>query len=146
MMKVKALEKSWVCIKILSFTLSIILFFSFHPVYGAKAMSLKGQAAILIEADTGRILWEKNAHEPKAMASTTKIMTCILALESGMLDDVVTVSKRAARAPEVKLRLKAGEKQRLEDLLYALMMKSSNDAAVAIAEHISGSVEAFCEK
>ncbi|NLK97946.1 D-alanyl-D-alanine carboxypeptidase family protein [Defluviitalea saccharophila] len=135
--------------KILSFTLSIILFFSFSiPVYGAKSNEPKveAQAAILIEADTGRILWEKNAHEPKAMASTTKIMTCILALESGMLDDVVTVSKRAARAPEVKLRLKAGEKQRLEDLLYALMMKSSNDAAVAIAEHISGSVEAFCEK
>lgn len=150
MMKVKVLEKeSGMYKKILSFTLSIILFFSFSiPVYGAKSNEPKveAQAAILIEADTGRILWEKNAHEPKAMASTTKIMTCILALESGMLDDVVTVSKRAARAPEVKLRLKAGEKQRLEDLLYALMMKSSNDAAVAIAEHISGSVEAFCEK
>ncbi|HHW67879.1 D-alanyl-D-alanine carboxypeptidase [Defluviitalea raffinosedens] len=129
--------------------ISVILLLIFaSPAYGAESNEPKveAQSAILIEADTGRILWEKNAHEPRPMASTTKIMTCILALESGMLDDIVTVSKRAALAPEVKLRLKAGEKQRLEDLLYALMMKSSNDAAVAIAEHISGSVEAFCEK
>lgn len=150
MMKVEVLEKeSGMYKKILIFTLFIILFFTFaFPVYGAanNEPKVEAQAAILIEADTGRILWEKNAHEPKAMASTTKIMTCILALESGKLDDVVTVSQRAARAPEVKLRLKVGEKQRLEDLLYALMMKSSNDVAVAIAEHLSGSVEAFCEK
>ncbi|WP_058485427.1 D-alanyl-D-alanine carboxypeptidase family protein [Defluviitalea phaphyphila] len=119
-----------------------------NSLYGIENIDLtvEAQSAILIEADTGRILWEKNAFEPRAMASTTKIMTCIIALEKGNLSDEVIVSKRAAKAPEVKLYLKEGEKQRLEDLLYALMMKSSNDVAIAIAEHISGSVEAFCEE
>lgn len=136
--------------KFLSFTITFCLLITIwgFPIYGATSNEPKvdAQSAILIEADSGRILWEKNAYEPKAMASTTKIMTCIIAIESGKLRDEVIVSKRAARAPEVKLRLKVGEKQILEDLLYALMMKSSNDVAVAIAEHISGSVEAFCEK
>lgn len=128
----------------------IHIIFNMHSftVYGdeIKEPNVEAKSAILIDADTGRILWEKNSREPKAMASTTKIMTCILALEKGNLSDEVIVSKRAANAPRVKLYLRVGEKQRLEDLLYALMLKSSNDVAVAIAEHISGSVEAFCEE
>lgn len=106
---------------------------------------INARGAILVEKDSMRILWERNSSTPLPMASTTKIMTCILALEEGNLQDVVTTSKRAASAPKVKLYLKPGEKQTLEDLLYALMLQSSNDAAVAIAEHISGSVEEFCE-
>lgn len=102
-------------------------------------------SAILIDADSGRVLWEKNAHSPMSIASTTKIMTCIIALENGNLKDEVTVSKRAASQPEVKMHLSVGENQRLEDLLYALMLKSYNDSAVAIAEHIGGSVENFCK-
>ncbi|NLK21735.1 MAG: D-alanyl-D-alanine carboxypeptidase [Epulopiscium sp.] len=136
--------------KVFSWVATFILVFYFCPslTYGeeVKEPKVESQSAILIEADTGRILWEKNAYEPRAMASTTKIMTCIIALENGNLSDEVIVSKRAARAPQVKLGLREGEKQRLGDLLYALMMKSSNDAAVVIAEHISGSVEVFCEK
>ncbi len=104
------------------------------------------KGAVLIEKDSGRVLYEKDAHESLSMASTTKIMTCILAIESGNLDDIVTISKRASQAPPVKLHLKQGEKQRLGDLLYALMLQSDNDAAVAIAEHIGGSVEDFCEQ
>lgn len=108
--------------------------------------NVRAKGAVLIEAESGRVLFEKNAYESLPMASTTKIMTCILALEEGELTDVVTVSKRATRAPAVKLNLKEGEKQLLGDLLYSLMLQSHNDSAVAIAEHIGGSVESFCEQ
>ena len=107
--------------------------------------TVNAHGAILMEAETGRILWGKNEHTPLAMASTTKIMTAILALESGTIGETVTVTKRAAAAPRMKMFLTTGEKIRMGDLLLALMLESSNDAAVAIAEHISGSVEAFCQ-
>lgn len=106
--------------------------------------TIYSKGSVLIEKDSKRVLYEKNAHEKMAMASTTKIMTCIVAIESGKLDEVVTVSGRAARAPKVKLNLKTGEKQKLGDLLYSLMLESHNDTAVAIAEHVGGSVEEFC--
>ncbi len=106
---------------------------------------VKAKGAVLIEQESKRILYEQNAEASLPMASTTKIMTCILALEKGNLEDIVITSNRAAKAPPVKLKLKVGEKQRLGDLLYALMLQSDNDVAVAIAEHIGGSVEAFCE-
>jgi D-alanyl-D-alanine carboxypeptidase (penicillin-binding protein 5/6) len=111
-----------------------------------KPGDIAAMGAILMVAKTGRELWTKNERTPLAMASTTKIMTCILAIESGKIYDTVTVSKRAAMAPKVKMQLSAGEKITLEYLLYALMLQSSNDAAVAIAEHIGGSVEKFCEQ
>lgn len=103
------------------------------------------KGAVLIEKDSKRILYDQNSQEPLPMASTTKIMTCIVALEEGELDDIVTVSNRAAKAPKVKLDLRVGEKQRLGDLLYSLMLESHNDSAIAIAEHIGGSVENFCQ-
>ena len=111
-----------------------------------NSVDIDAQAAILMDYRTGRILYAKNENEPLAMASTTKIMTTILAIENGNLEDIVKVSKNATKAPPVKMHLKENEEIRLKDLLYALMLQSSNDAAVAIAEHISGSVEAFCEK
>ncbi len=108
-----------------------------------KAPSVEAQAAILIDAGTGRVLWEKNSRSTLSMASTTKIMTAIITLERGNLDEIVTVSRRAAIAPKVKMYLAAGEKIPLKGLLHALMLQSSNDAAVAIAEHIGGTVENF---
>ncbi|MDR2904024.1 MAG: D-alanyl-D-alanine carboxypeptidase [Clostridiales bacterium] len=110
----------------------------------AKTPEVEAHGAILMDAETGRVLWEKNAHAPLAMASTTKIMTAIVALENSGIDETVTVTKRAAQTPPVKMFLSAGEKISLKALLYALMMQSSNDAAVAIAEHVGGSVENFC--
>jgi len=110
----------------------------------AKEPDVAATAAILMDAKTGRVLWEKNANTPLAMASTTKIMTSILALESGRLDETVTVSKTAAAAPRMKMYLSAGEKIRLGDLLLALMLESSNDSAIAIAEHLAGNVPDFC--
>lgn len=87
-------------------------------------------------------LWKK-ADVPRPNASTTKVLTCILALENAPGDDYVKVSQNAASQPEVKLYLREGEQYYMEDLLYSLMLKSHNDTAVAIAEHVGGSVEGF---
>ena len=108
-----------------------------------EPQNLYALSACLMDADSGRVLFEKNGSEHRANASTTKIMTLILTLERGNLDDVVTVSERAARQPEVRLGMHSGEQYRLEDLCYSLMLESHNDSAVAIAEHIGGSVEGF---
>lgn len=97
---------------------------------------LYAQAAVLMDAASGRVLYEKNGSQILAMASTTKIMTCIIALENGKLDDVVDISAYATSMPKVKLYVKRGEQYTLRDLLYSLMLESHNDAAVAIAEHI----------
>lgn len=105
--------------------------------------SLYALSAVLMDGDSGRVLYEKEGYTARPNASTTKVMTCILALENGKGDDYVMVSKNAAAQPEVKLGLKEGEQYYLEDLLYSLMLKSHNDTAVAIAEHIGGSVEGF---
>lgn len=104
---------------------------------------LYARSAVLMDADSGRVLFEKNGFERKPMASTTKIMTCILALENGRMEDVVTVSQAAARQPKVHLGMQMREKFYLRDLLYSLMLESHNDSAVAIAEHIGGSVKKF---
>jgi len=111
----------------------------------AEKPQVEAKSAILIDFETGRVLWEKNSREPMAMASTTKIMTAIIALESGKMNDTVTVSTKAAAAPKVKMHLTVGEKISMQTLMQAIMLQSSNDAAVAIAEHIAGSVDAFCE-
>jgi len=104
---------------------------------------LNARYALLMDATNCRVLYEKNGYEQAPMASTTKIMTLIIALENGNLDDVVTVSSYAAKMPKVHLGMKEKEQYRLKDLLYSLMLESHNDSAVAIAEHIGGSVEGF---
>ena len=106
-------------------------------------MQLYAQAAVLMDADSGRILYGKNAKDVLPMASTTKIMTCILALEYGNPEEIVDVSAYAASMPKVKLHVKQGEQYRLGDLLYSLMLESHNDSAVVIAEAVGGSVEEF---
>ncbi len=111
----------------------------------AELPNIEAKGAILMEFDSMRVLYEKNADQPLANASTTKIMTAIVAIENCALDEVVTASKKASQTPPTKMYLAEGEKQRMEDLLYALMLESANDAAVAIAEHVGGSVENFCK-
>ncbi len=114
-------------------------------VYAAEGepQELYARSAVLMDADTGRILFSKAGNEKRAMASTTKIMTCILALENGNLESVVTVSKNAVRQPKVHLGAAQGDTFYLKDLLFSLMLESHNDSAVMIAEHIAGSVEKF---
>lgn len=102
------------------------------------------QGAALLDGHTGRILWEKNGDVPMTMASTTKIMTAILVLENADLDGTAEISKNAAHQPEVHMDLREGEEWRVGDLLSAMMLRSYNDAAVALAEYTSGSVEDFC--
>lgn len=108
-----------------------------------EPLKLYAQSAVLMDADSGRVLYGKNPTEILPMASTTKIMTCILALEYGNTEELVEVSSYAASMPKVKLQAKAGEKYRLGDLLYSLMLESHNDSAVVIAEAVGGSVENF---
>ena len=105
--------------------------------------NLYALSAVLMDGDSGRVLYEKEGETPRANASTTKVLTCILALENGKGDDYVQVSSNAAAQPDVRLGIQKGEQYYLEDLLYSLMLQSHNDAAVAIAEHIGGSVEGF---
>ena len=104
----------------------------------------EAKSEILIEAKTGRVLYENNAHEALPMASTTKIMTALVALENGNLNDTVTAGKNAYGVPGTSIYLGLGEQLTLEQMLYGLMLASGNDAAVAIAEHIGGSIEEFC--
>lgn len=106
---------------------------------------LYAKAAVLMDAKSGRILYSKNGEEVLPMASTTKIMTCILALEYGNMEDIVTISSYAASQPKVHLGMVVGREYYLKDLLYSLMLESHNDSAVAIAEQISGSVEDFAD-
>lgn len=107
------------------------------------ASQLYAQSAVLMDADSGRILFAKNGQEERAMASTTKIMTCILALENGDLSEEITVSAEAASQPAVRLGMREGQRFRLNDLLYSLMLESHNDSAVAVAECVGGTVEGF---
>ncbi len=107
------------------------------------ASQLYAQSAVLMDADIGRILFAKNGQEERAMASTTKIMTCILALENGDLSEEITVSAEAASQPAVRLGMREGQRFRLNDLLYSLMLESHNDSAVAVAECVGGTVEGF---
>lgn len=101
------------------------------------------QAAILMDVESGRTLFEHNSEEPLRIASITKIMTAIVAIEQGDLKDQVEASENAVGVEGSSIYLRPGETLSLEDLLYGLMLRSGNDAAVAIAEHIGGSVEGF---
>lgn len=105
--------------------------------------ALYAQSACLLDGDSGRVLWGKEENKALPMASTTKIMTCILALEKGEEGDIVTASKNAAGQPKVHLGVREGQRFFLGDLLFSLMLESHNDAAVMIAEHLGGSVEGF---
>lgn len=108
-----------------------------------KLPSVNANNIIVIDRKTLLPLYEKNAYQKTAMASTTKILTCVIALENSKTSDIVTVSKKAANISGSCLGLNSNTKITMNDLLYGLMLRSGNDCAVAIAEHISGSVENF---
>ncbi|OPA81398.1 D-alanyl-D-alanine carboxypeptidase [Paenibacillus selenitireducens] len=109
----------------------------------AKSVRTNAAAAALIDVTSGRILYSAHGDEQMRIASLTKIMTAIVAIEHGRLSDKVTVSKRAFAKEGSSIYLKLGEEMSLEDMLYGLMLRSGNDAATAIAEHIGGSEEGF---
>ncbi|KKE79308.1 D-alanyl-D-alanine carboxypeptidase [Bacilli bacterium] len=109
----------------------------------SAAPGVSANNAVLIEQSTGRVLFEKDAHSQESIASITKIMTAIIAIESGKMKEKVTVSREAIYTEGSSIYLEQGEKMTLEDLVYGLMLRSGNDAAVAIAEHVGGSLDGF---
>jgi serine-type D-Ala-D-Ala carboxypeptidase (penicillin-binding protein 5/6) len=117
--------------------------FSYQPKVKSKNINLDCVSGVVIDQDSGRVLYSKNGSKVLAMASTTKIITCLVAIEKGNLNDIVVVSQKAASVRGSTAGLKPGEKVKLEELLYGLMLRSGNDAAVAIAEHLGGNVENF---
>ncbi|MGZ9586867.1 D-alanyl-D-alanine carboxypeptidase family protein [Paenibacillus marinisediminis] len=122
-----------------------------HHVKGSKESSHKravipntrARGAALVDVTSGRVLFHENGNAPMPMASTTKIMTAIVAIELGNLHDVVKTSAKAVGKEGSSIYLRLGEEMTLENMLYGLMLRSGNDAAVAIAEHIGGSEEGF---
>lgn len=123
------------------FLLSVSMFRAYAAEDGIREeiqeeLTLFASAAVLMDAESGRVLYGKNADIVMPMASTTKIMTCILVLENVSQDEALTVSSYAASMPKVKLYIKKGEQYTVRDLLYSLMLESHNDSAVALAEHV----------
>lgn len=106
---------------------------------------LSAGAAVLVEANTGTILYARNEHESRPMASTTKIMTALVALETTPLNDVVTVSAEAVQVRGSNAGLRAGQQLTMRELLYALLLPSGNDAANVVAEHVGGTRDAFID-
>ena len=109
----------------------------------AEEINLNAKAAVIMDAESGKILYEKSKDHKMPNASTTKILTCLYILKHCDLDQMAEVSKNAAMQPKVRLGVREGEKYKVKDLLYGLMLESYNDCAVVLAEHAEGSVEKF---
>ena len=127
---------------ILIWLIAAALFFS--CAHAAESLNVDAKAAVLIDADSGRILFAKNENQLLPEASCTKIMTALVALENSSLDEEVTAGKNAHGVTGTSLYLSEGETLSMEQMLYGLMLRSGNDTAVAIAEHVAGSVNEFC--
>ncbi|RSK29352.1 D-alanyl-D-alanine carboxypeptidase [Bacillus sp. HMF5848] len=124
-------------------TFACLLILTTFPLHTQASYSVSARSAVTIDQETGRILYEKDAHTPRRIASITKIMTAILAIESGQLEEMAIASRRAVYTEGSSIYLEQGQKLKLKDLVYGLMLRSGNDAAVAIAEHVGGSLEGF---
>lgn len=134
------------CKSVVAVMLALVLLFFCAPVYAASDTPKTDAAgSVLIEANTRMVLMSEEAHKKLPMASTTKIMTAMLAIENCSLDEVVEVSTEAYGVEGSSMYLQRGEKLTMRDLLYGLMLVSGNDAAVAIAVHIGGSVAGFAQ-
>jgi serine-type D-Ala-D-Ala carboxypeptidase (penicillin-binding protein 5/6) len=130
-------------VRLCTIFLAVALIFVNLPQKTAASVSVSANSAVLMDQESGRVLYEKNAHEKKRIASITKIMTAILAIESGKLDKMVQISSKATKAEGSSVYLKPNEKIKLEHLVYGLMLRSGNDTAEAIAEYVGGSLEGF---
>jgi D-alanyl-D-alanine carboxypeptidase (penicillin-binding protein 5/6) len=104
---------------------------------------INGKSGVLIETKSGRLLYSYNAHLKLPMASTTKIMTALVAIENGNLNDIVKVDRSSVGIEGSSIYLRPGEEITLKDLLYGLMLRSGNDSAIAIAKHVGGTVDNF---
>jgi len=128
------------------FAIAFLLILLTNSISFADSLNISSESAILIDAETGQVLYEKNPHKKLHPASTTKILTGILTIENANLDDIVTVDEEVVYMTKgAHIALEAGEQLTVKDLLYALLIESANDAALALAKHISGSVEEFAK-
>jgi D-alanyl-D-alanine carboxypeptidase len=118
----------------------------FVPGSPGRPAAVTARAAIIMDAATGDVLWERNASDPLPPASTTKVLTAIVALESGRLDESFRVSEDAADTAPSKINLRPGQRMRLRNLLYAVLLNSANDAASVVAEGLAGSEAAFAAR
>lgn len=134
--------------KIIVFTMFIVLLFVLYSTvtFSASDIRLSAKSAVLYDPYSQSFLYSKNADARLPMASTTKIMTALVAIENSQLETLVNISDKAIGTEGSSLYLKHGESMTMEDLLFGLMLRSANDAAAAIAYEISGSIEAFAEK
>nr|WP_297634494.1 D-alanyl-D-alanine carboxypeptidase family protein [uncultured Clostridium sp.] len=134
-------------IKFFIYVLMMLILINFTITYRAfgsdKKLKIDGRCAIAIDKESGEVLFEQNGYEIVEMASTTKILTALVALENSELTDKFIVSKNAASCRGSKVGYKANEEIGVRELLYGLMFKSGNDAAITLAEGIGGSVEGF---
>lgn len=125
--------------------LLILMILSFTIPYKTKAIETNARCAILMDTDSNRILYAKNIHEVRSVASISKIMTAILAIESGKLDDAVLIGDEILDAYGSAIYIKQGEEMTLRDLVYGLMLRSGNDAALVIANYVGGDVNSFVD-
>ena len=123
--------------------LFVILFSSFVFIPNTYATTSSASSYILMDAQTGRVLQGKDINNQKLIASITKIMTCVIALENSNIEDVVTVDESILKAYGSGIYIQIGEKIKIKDLLYGLMLRSGNDAAIMLANYISSSEEDF---
>ena len=121
----------------------ILLIITLLVPFIVKGISTSATSAILMDTDNNRIIYSKNIHEVRSVASISKIMTAVLAIESGKLDDEVKINSSINKAYGSAIYIKIGEKMKLRDLVYGLMLRSGNDAALAIADYVGGSVDNF---
>jgi D-alanyl-D-alanine carboxypeptidase (penicillin-binding protein 5/6) len=136
-------KKQHSCIKLRMLSgLLILIFCCFIPGV-SYAVKIKSRSAVVMDADTGRVLYAKNPKQKLKPASTAKLMTALIVLESTNMNDIVTISKRAASTAPTRAGFKVGDRVSVKTLLYAALMKSANDASVALAEKVSGSVKKF---
>ena len=131
--------------KIALLILTLLMTISFSNTYADPELGSNAKAAVVMDVKTGRVLFSKNPNEKLPMASTTKIMTTLVAVESGRLKETVKVSNKAAFTEGSSIYLKEGEEITVEELLFGIMLRSGNDASMAVAEHIGGNVEGFVE-
>ena len=131
--------KKWLCLVLflttLTYSITALLPSRIRVSAAEDDLQLHAKYAVLLDGDSGRVLYGKNEDTPAPMASTTKIMSCVIALEYGLKEMTCTTSAYAASMPDVQLNAKKGETFTLNDLLYSLMLKSHNDSAVIIAEN-----------
>ncbi len=139
------MQKRWIASIIAIASLAVLLLSPALVMAEKAEPSIGAQAAILIEQSTGKVLFGQNAHQKLPMASTTKIMTALIAIERGNLDDIVTTASEAYGVEGSSMYIQKNEKLSLKDLVYGLMLNSGNDAAIAIAIHIGGSIEGFAD-